>query len=493
MSFSNFFGLFSRSASAHLDNIEDQFGDDLVNQDERRSRSSNSRNSGSNKSSKSSSQNSHSQASSKSSSGDRSSDSHSVHSQPHQVSQPPVRHISPGENQRRTSAGSNSSHSSSSLSHPFSEEDNQRFQQPDDYEEEEVGEDYENAQQFHGDPQQQGNYDQYQGNNEEDQSQAEEEEDDQSPVRHIIMTTNKVNAEKALRQKRALKLQELRTLDLECQASGIPSLAAGGGIHDTTPNPHLEATTLQAEAARTKKAKRARDSEEAKKEKERLKHIKTTISGAGIWRVTKFILSEDRGRKVAMACIKIMKWVGTIGDEPAAIKGREDFVDAYWTVVIKLFNEHRTYVNGEIKKVFYKWWLDHGNTLPTVAEIKSCLDRTVDIEDDDECELFEFYWNCLIPKACGNMQDWDTDHRYYMTISKGAPPGKPNEPYVTPSTEAYILSVYQSNRTRWLSMFEIKKKFPSLKQVVITNFPDKYAKTDDHVSYHCLVRDEFFY
>lgn len=483
MSFSNFFGLFSGSASAHLDNLEEQFQDDLVDQDERRSRSSNSRNSGSNKSSKSSSQNSHSQASSKSSSCGRSSDSISVRSQPHRVSQPPVRHISPGDNQRRTSAGSSSSHSSSSLSHPFEEEELHFQQADDDYSQE--GEEH-----FHGDPQQQGNYDQYQGNNKEDQSQAEGEDDYQSPVRHITMT--KENAEKALRQKRALKLQELRTLDLACQEHGIPSLTAGGGIHDTTPNPHLEATTLQAAAARTKKAKRARDSEEAKKEKERLKHIKTTISSAGIWRVTKFILTEERGRKVAMACIKIMKWVGTIGDEPAAIKGREDFVDAYWTVVIKLFNEHRTYVNGEIKKVFYKWWLDNAETLPTVAEIKSCVDRTVDIDSEDQCELFDFYWNCLIPKACGNMQDWDTNHRHYMTISKGAPPGKPNEPYVTPSTEAYLLSVFQSNRNRWLSMFEIKKKFPNLKQVVITNYPDKYDKEDDHVSYHCVVRDEFF-
>lgn len=478
MSFFNLFGYLTASASAHLDNIQEQFADDLVDQDDRR-------NSGSNKSSKSSSQNSHSQASS--------SRSNSVHSQPRQVSQPPVRHISPGDNQRRTSAGSGSSHSSSSLSHPFEEEENQGFRQPDDYEEEEDSERYENSQQFHGDPQQQGDYDQHQGNYEQDQSQAEDEEY-QSPVRNItIMTTNNGNAEKTLRQKRALKLQELRTLDLECQASGIPSLTAGGGIHDTTPNPHLEATALQAEAARAKKSKRSRDSEEAKKEKERLKHIKTTISGAGIWRVTKFILSEERGRKVALTCIKIMKWVGTIGQEEAALKGQQDFVDAYWTVVIKLFNEHRTYVNGEIKKVFYKWWLDHEEDLPTVAEIKSCLDRTVDIQSISGYHLFDFYWNCLLPKACGNMQDWDTNHRHYMTISKGAPPGKPDEPYITPSTEAYIVSVFQSNRDRWMSMFEIKKKFPSLKQVVITKYPEKYNKVMDHVSYHCLVRDEFFY
>lgn len=290
------------------------------------------------------------------------------------------------------------------------------------------------------------------------------------------------NGGKALRNKRAALLAALKACDAECQAAGVPALPTGN--LGETPNPHLEATQLHV-AIQKNKRRRSGNGQLTREEEERNRDIDKAIKERGIWRVCKFIISDKGSRNLAKNVITLNEWVGYIGDEPPAIKNREDFVEAFHGACLVRFNKHRTYVNGRIKTACLAWWSNNKNTLPSVKDLERCLKRTLiftDAEEDDEKKLFYWYWNDLLYKATGCKQDWHEKHRHFMTISKAAPPDTPNRVYITPSTEAYAVACFASNRERWLKMFAIKKAEPAYKQIVLSKFPEKYKPDEDHVS-----------
>jgi hypothetical protein len=52
-----------------------------------------------------------------------------------------------------------------------------------------------------------------------------------------------------------------------------------------------------------------------------------------------------------------------------------------------------------------------------------------------------------------------------VPISSGAPPNKPDLPYITPSTEAIAVTFVQNNRDKWPALHAAKKQHPRAKEL----------------------------
>ena len=185
-----------------------------------------------------------------------------------------------------------------------------------------------------------------------------------------------------------------------------------------------------------------------------------------IFRSVKFVPTSDKdemkvGRKI----------FGYLELEIAQLQGmtkpeKESWIRAHLNVFAAAINNARSYAISEMKKVAMKYYETHGDSLPTIEQILACATRKIDLTKEDETKIFRWYWDVLLPKACGNMTDWGKDKRHYATISLAAPKDNPSKPYVTPSTEAFCVLQFHNNRENWASMAAIKKEHPNCTQLV---------------------------
>jgi hypothetical protein len=97
---------------------------------------------------------------------------------------------------------------------------------------------------------------------------------------------------------------------------------------------------------------------------------------------------------------------------------------------------------------------------PSSAMLLACLERKIDLEKAADAQFFEVYWDGLLPKTTGNKHDWSPAHSHYVKITDGAPPNSPNSLYITPSTEAFVVAVIESNEERWVETYRQKQANP---------------------------------
>jgi hypothetical protein len=180
-----------------------------------------------------------------------------------------------------------------------------------------------------------------------------------------------------------------------------------------------------------------------------------------LFRILKFI-PDDTVQAIAVK--KVREWLNFSafkGDDAETQQKIKDFDEIHGPVVTRLLNEHRSYVSSQLKEVMYKYFQANG-FLPTPDQFIKLLCRDFDFAppppglDEADYNLLRWYITEFLPKACGNQADWGPDHHFYMTVQKGAPPGKPKRKYVTSSTEAFAVWVVENNREAWPAQWAAK-------------------------------------
>jgi endonuclease/exonuclease/phosphatase family metal-dependent hydrolase len=188
-------------------------------------------------------------------------------------------------------------------------------------------------------------------------------------------------------------------------------------------------------------------------------HIKAGIK-KDLWRGIKLAYGERQQRNAALLCLSVLNYSDYKGDSREVKERKNAWVDTYFTVVAREINEHRGYVSTQIRGFFLKYMEANNGDFPSCELLLACLQRNIDLNNPVHAQVFELYWDSLLHKAAGNKHDWPPAHSHYVRITDGAPPNSPNSLYITPSTEAFLVAVIESNEERWKETFRQKQANP---------------------------------
>lgn len=209
--------------------------------------------------------------------------------------------------------------------------------------------------------------------------------------------------------------------------------------------------------------KAKKQNKNGKKDEVMKAHIKNVVK-AYIWKIIKFVKNEKTQRFVAQQVLLLLKFGGYEGESDTAKALREEWVQLYQGLCTTVLNETRAYVQGRIKTAAMDWmdnqdnWVNGKPAMPDLKILHKCLDRTIDLDDDNEYKHFHFWWTQVMPKATAHKDDWNPEKSNYMTIGTAAPPGSPTHLYLPPSTEAFALAVFESNEKKWPRMHQLMQK-----------------------------------
>ena len=170
-----------------------------------------------------------------------------------------------------------------------------------------------------------------------------------------------------------------------------------------------------------------------------------------VWGMVKFIQNKEDMYNAAKLLVKY----GQLDRHHVETKSkRADFIETYKTTVRKAIFQRRNYVAAEHKKVIVKQYKDK-KVIPTVEQLLKCLQR--DISTDEDFEIFEFYWEELLPKQVGSL-NWSKEVRRYETICEAMrrEDDGPRLPLITAQDEAFTVLVIQNSLSRWIT--DLKEK-----------------------------------
>lgn len=179
-----------------------------------------------------------------------------------------------------------------------------------------------------------------------------------------------------------------------------------------------------------------------------------------LWRFVKIISGKKAAIKATGKMLQLLQLAEYQGKGEDMDELRASWITAYKDEVVKAINGIRSYVQNRVKGACFDFMNNHNGQLPTQELLIKIVKRQIDLNDDHEVEVFKWYWDNLMAKAAGNMSDWHPDKRHFMLLSTAAPPNDPNNPYITPSTEAIALAMIESNRSRWTHIHAQAKNHP---------------------------------
>jgi len=196
--------------------------------------------------------------------------------------------------------------------------------------------------------------------------------------------------------------------------------------------------------------------------KSALKNGKVTISkqyqmeiqkciAAKLFKTTKFVSTAPQEISFAKEVFKAMY----PDAKEATIK---DCVDKYSGHTVSALNSVRIYVSSRIKEALDGWMQDH-TEYPSVKQLKKCLYREINVNFDDEMELFCWYNYKFLPMVCGGKGRFGENIRRNATISKAHRVGNPQDLEITPQDEAFGVVCYENNLVKWKLHDELKKKY----------------------------------
>ena len=184
-----------------------------------------------------------------------------------------------------------------------------------------------------------------------------------------------------------------------------------------------------------------------------------------LFRTTKFVSSEGQCLQVAIMTLAHMKTPDcfeVVEGKSAPTEQGKKLAQTYSAYILKLLNETRQYASTQIKTAFFSRWDAAKEVLPiNLKEFIKILQR----DEDVDMELFQFYWDELLPKAEGFAKLWHEELRYFGLISTFAPEDAPNKPYITPSTEAWLVLCIENCAARWPVLYKQKRDHPGEKVV----------------------------
>lgn len=196
----------------------------------------------------------------------------------------------------------------------------------------------------------------------------------------------------------------------------------------------------------------------AGKKNKSMKHLIRQVVRDYLWKAVKFIRSTSMQDTCAQQVLLLLNLDKFQGNSPQAVQNRRAWLATYSPLCTTVLNETRTYVQSRIKVAAEDWMDEHGGEMPDLKLLEKCVDRTIDLENEDEAEIWRYWWTQVLPKATANAFDWNTEKSHYHTIATAAPPTHPNQHYVPPSTEAFALAAFENNKDKWPRMFALAKE-----------------------------------
>ena len=197
-----------------------------------------------------------------------------------------------------------------------------------------------------------------------------------------------------------------------------------------------------------------------------------------VFRRIKFIQNEKQERQLA-------EWAfdasGLANEEPFlqpnTPEGRARFeelkeacVIRYMPVCREALNNHRSYIQQQLKNKMWEWRAKTKKPFPTVDQIIEVATRNLpplgeDPSPEDQNAYDEvmaiaiLYWDVLLPAVAGNAW-WRWGIRSTTTISKAQVGG---DACITAGTEAMAVLCYENCLDKWNEIWELQKKDPKAK------------------------------
>ena len=215
-----------------------------------------------------------------------------------------------------------------------------------------------------------------------------------------------------------------------------------------------------------------------------------------LWRLVKFIQGANALKKVAGKCLEIMGITGYKfkSKEPQDIAQIEQWVEENSKVVAIQMNEQRCYAVSQMKKASLRYLAaNKATSLPSLGAIELIVTRS-DAADPD---IFQWWWDEVLPMAAANSVHWTPEQRHYETISTSQAGNSAKCLNIPPSTEAFAAVCYECNRKKWMQMAAISAAHPGQKilyaqneaQVKRKNPNAYYAYTDEYPNLQPLYTD----
>jgi len=224
---------------------------------------------------------------------------------------------------------------------------------------------------------------------------------------------------------------------------------------------------LQTQLANQEMSTVATTASRGKKRKSNLnEEVKNTfrkVIKQNIFNTTKFVSSDDQLLRLAYMVLKAADIPGFFTEAGGKFKPTPTGVHAaenFKSDIGNILNDCRQYASNQIKGVYFAYWDEKKRADPIdMKGLLQVLSRDPAVDQD----LFAFYWANLIPKATGNSKLWPDERKFFGTLSTAAPPATPEKPYITPSTEAWLVLCIENNAVRWPKLWKQKKETPGVK------------------------------
>jgi hypothetical protein len=185
-----------------------------------------------------------------------------------------------------------------------------------------------------------------------------------------------------------------------------------------------------------------------------------------LWKVCKFIKNEKKLRKATRFVMKQLELADFVGLEGKdLINAEEDWIATYKEDVRKALNKQRNYVQQECRDLMMQVFKDNKTAeFPNHQELKELCHRDkLDLETPEaERKVyqtkFDNYVDVLLPKVAGH-QAWNPNHRHYSLVSTGGlDDDGQGGGYVTPSDEAFLVTLWKNCYAKWLYKHKCKQE-----------------------------------
>jgi hypothetical protein len=195
-----------------------------------------------------------------------------------------------------------------------------------------------------------------------------------------------------------------------------------------------------------------------------------------VWHKNKFIADEDE-LDMVMKNLMLSTDHGTQVLDGLSDVDQKQLVRSYSLTygypMLKTINGRRSTTQSAIQKAVMKRGRS-GKRIPTVATLLQIIRRkglNYVIEDGDEGptpenktmvdgnrEIFDWYVDELLVKVCG-ISMWGPNQKFYGNVSTWAPPGDPENPYISANSEAFVQLMFENCEVKWSYMLRcIKRK-----------------------------------
>lgn len=200
-----------------------------------------------------------------------------------------------------------------------------------------------------------------------------------------------------------------------------------------------------------------------------------------LFRITKFIRNDEAEEKMALDVFDALDYeqMNTLSAKDAK-QFKANWLKNYQSEVTKAVNKHRGYIQQELRKVARSYYNTHRRQLPPKEDFERILKRQLDPNNKKDLALMSWWWDTVIPRACGNTSDWNKEKRYFGTLSLMAHPSDPKKKYVTTQTEALAVWIFESNHKSWQASFAAEDEYDGDEEI---KYVSKKMKKPDGTYY----------